>query len=168
MAIRIALYVGSFDPFTLGHLEIVQRGLRMFDHVYIGVAHNPAKKCMFNMKERLSLIGAALEDAGLQEVCTVAPVTGLTVHAAQRAGACALIRGIRGTADLEYESQMAIANTMLAPDIETVFLLPSANKAFVSSSLVREVAMLGGDVSSLVPECVLQALMQKVAQPPGW
>jgi pantetheine-phosphate adenylyltransferase len=153
-----ALFSGTFDPVTLGHLDVLERAVRLFGRVTLGVALNPAKEPLFPLEERMSLLREVT--AGIEEVGIV-HVTGLTVDTCAELGADVIVRGVRGSGDLDYETPMAHTNRRLSPNIETVFLLPAPEHAFISSSLVRQVAQLGGDCSSFVPPAVLAALKQR-------
>ncbi len=157
---RTAIYPGTFDPFTNGHLDLVTRGRKMFDKIIIGVGENPNKKQLFSIDERVSLIGDAVK--GIEGV-TVEPFGTLLVDFAQARGIDALMRGLRAVSDFEYELQMALMNRKLAKEVETVFLMPSLRYIFLSSTIVKEAAEYGGDVSTLVPENVARALREKFA-----
>ncbi len=152
-----AIYPGSFDPITNGHLDIIQRAARVFDGVTVLVARNPNKRGMFTVEERKQLILESCANPAVE----VDDFQGLLVDYAQRSGARVLIRGLRAVADFEFEGQMANMNRHLYPDIETFFMMTSANNFYVSSSLVREVAKLGGDIGELVPPPVSRALALK-------
>ncbi len=152
---RVAFYPGSFDPMTIGHINLVERTLRVFDRVTIALAQNANKKAMFTLAERRQLIE---EVFAYEPRVRVVTFEGLMVHAAHAHGAAAVVRGLRGVADFEYEFQLATMNNLLLPQLETVFLMTEKSHFFVSSNLVREVASLGGDVSALVPAPVLAAL----------
>ena len=156
-----AFYPGSFDPLTIGHMNIIERGLRVFDRVIVALAPNVNKQAMFSLSERKGLIEQCF--AGEPRI-SVTIFEGLMVEAALRNGATAVLRGLRGVADFEYEFQMSTMNTLLAPQIETVFMMTEKSHFFVSSKLVREVASLGGDVSPLVPPQVLAALATRSAK----
>jgi len=158
---RLALYPGSFDPFTYGHLDILRRAARLFDEVEVTVAVNRDKTPLFTAEERCSLIEEAIPD--LANV-TVVPFEGLLVDHAQARGATALIRGLRQVGDFDYEFRMAFANRKLAPGIETVLLMTSEAHAFTSASIVRDVYRWGGDVGHFVPECVVKAMEKKRAE----
>ena len=152
---RLVLYPGSFDPFTLGHLNIVQRALQLFDTVEIVVSINPDKSASMPAEQRASLIREATAALTGAIVTTHA---GLTAHYARERGACALIRGVRSASDLAYESQMAAANSQLSPGLETIFLLTSPEHAHTSATLVRDIARWGGNLDTFVPGNVAQAL----------
>lgn len=155
---RSAVYPGTFDPVTNGHLDLADRGRRHFDRLFVAVLANEGKEPLFSVEERLALLREAL--APWPNV-TVDSFDGLLVDYARRVGAGVILRGIRAITDLEYEMQMAMMNRKLAPDVETVFLAPSEAYTYVSSRLVREVARLGGSVSDLVPAVVADALARR-------
>ncbi len=157
---RTAFYPGSFDPITNGHVGIVTRGLRVFDRVVIGLLRNISKTPLFELEERAALTRAVFADQPRVEVRTFG---GLMVEAARDAGAVAVLRGLRGVADFDYELQLSTMNTRLAPELETVYLMTERENFHVSSKLVREVAEFGGDVSSVVPPLVTEALARKFA-----
>lgn len=164
MADHIALYAGSFDPPTLGHLDVIGRSRRLFDRIVVGIGENPGKEPMLTADERLALLRAAVDDM-LAKNPGGAPVVvgiyrGLTVDYAREVGASALLRGIRNVTDLATECQMAIANRQVA-DIESVFVITDERYGFTSSSLIRQIVELGGDVEKLaniVPAAVLEQL----------
>lgn len=153
----VALYPGSFDPITRGHEDIARRGLRVADRLVIAVAHTSTqvKKGLFAVDERIELIRDVFRD---EERIDVTSFQGLTVDFARSQGAHLIIRGLRAVSDFEYELQMAQMNQELWPEVETIFLVPEVKNSFISSSLVREVAALGGDVSSFVSPTVLEKL----------
>ena len=155
----IAVYPGTFDPITHGHSDLVRRAASVFDQVLLAVAVSPAKKPAFGHEERIHLAREVLSDVSNVKVCGF---RGLLVDCAHEQGATVILRGLRAVSDFEYEFQLAGMNRRLAPDIETVFLTPAEQYAFISSSLVREVAALGGDVSSLVHASVVRGLREKV------
>jgi pantetheine-phosphate adenylyltransferase len=155
---RTALYPGSFDPLTNGHVDVVERAARLFDAVIVAVAINSSKAPLFAIEERLEHLSDALRHCPNVRVTTF---DGLLVAFAQEMGATALIRGLRAVSDFEYEFQMALMNRRLSPDIETVFLMTDADKSFLSSSIVKEVARLGGEIHGLVPDVVEQALTER-------
>lgn len=157
----IAFYPGSFDPLTIGHVNLVERGLRVFDRVVVAMAHNVNKKAMFSLDERRAMIEEVFAGEPRVKVVTF---EGLMIEAAKAQGATTVLRGLRGVADFEYEFQLATMNNLLSPQLETVFLMTEKSHFFVSSNLVREVASLGGDVSPLVPAPVLQALYAKIGR----
>ena len=157
MSERVAIYPGSFDPITNGHVDIVHRCLEMYDRVVVTIADNVRKAPLFSVDERKALVRAAIPDARME----VDAFTGLLVDYVQRRGAKIVVRGLRALADFEYEFQLAHMNRRLAPDVETLFMMTGEHDFFVSSSLVKEVAALGGDVSAMVPRGVGEALRRK-------
>lgn len=156
---RIAICPGTFDPVTLGHLDIVTRASRMFDRVILAVAAVSGKEALFTLEERLEMARTAV--AGLPNV-EADTFDGLVVDYARRCGAVAMVKGLRVVSDFEHERQMALMNSELAPGIETLFMFTAVENLFVSSSLVRQVAALGGDVSRFVPPIVLARLREKL------
>ena len=156
-----AVYAGTFDPMTLGHLDVATRAAHVFEHLTVAVAEDPRKTLLFSVEERLELARTSV--AGLANV-EVVPFGGLLVNWARNRGIHTLIRGLRAFSDFEYEFQMALTNRKLAPDIETMFLMPNEDFSYVSSSMVREIAALGGDVDKFVPPGVAAALKRKLAQ----
>lgn len=156
---RIGLYAGSFDPPTVGHEDIVRRALGVVDRLVVAVAINSTKTPLFTIEERADLLTRTIADDRVE----VRAFRGLLVDLAREVDATILVRGVRGVADFEYEVQMARLNRGLAPNVETIFLAPSADVAHVSSTFVREIARLGGDVSSLVRPIVADALRGKLA-----
>ncbi len=157
--VRRAIYAGSFDPVTNGHLDVLTRAAKIFDEVIFAIAHNAEKKALFTPTERVDLLREA--STNLTNV-RVAQFEGLLVEFARAQGAVALIRGLRAVSDFEFEFQMALMNRRLAPEMETMFLMPREDYSYVSSRLVKEVAALGGDVAALVPPCVAAALTKKI------
>ncbi|TLG72542.1 pantetheine-phosphate adenylyltransferase [Culicoidibacter larvae] len=158
---RIAIYPGSFDPITNGHLDILERTAAIFDKVYVVLLENPQKKTFFSLDERMDLIRTSV--AGLSNV-EVASFEGLVVNCAKHFGAQVLIRGLRAVTDFEYELQMAAINKTLDNEVETFFLMTNAEFSFLSSSLVKEVAYFGGEVKKLVPAHVKAALTAKMSE----
>lgn len=157
-----AIYPGSFDPITNGHVDIIERGLRVFDKIVVAVLKNPKKAPLFTTKERVRMIQEIFApNTGVE----VQAFDGLLVDFARAKGTEVVIRGLRAISDFEYEFQMALMNRSLAPDIETFFMMPSVHYSFLSSNLVREVAALGGSVEGLVPERVARRLRAKVGEP---
>ncbi|WP_086312881.1 phosphopantetheine adenylyltransferase [Enterococcus sp. 7F3_DIV0205] len=156
---KIALFPGSFDPLTNGHLNLIERSTKMFDTVIVGIFVNTNKTALFSVEEKLALIKEAV--AHLENVEVIVQETKLTVESAADLGANFLIRGIRNVKDYEYEKDIARMNHHLAPEVETVFLLADENYAHISSSLLKEVLKFGGDVSSYLPMAINQALNQK-------
>lgn len=159
--IRATLYPGTFDPIHLGHVDIAARAARLFDEVVVGVYDQPTKNLLFSIEERVELAREALVQ--LPNV-RVAPYGGLTVEFARRVGTRAIVRGLRVISDFELEYQMALTNHQLAPQIESVCLMARQDHAFLSSSIVKEIALLGGDVSSMVPPHVALALEARSQQ----
>ena len=155
---RIALYPGSFDPPTNGHLSIIQRGLKMFDGLIVAVLKNPAKDELFSVEERVQLLRGALN---LDKRVQVKTFSGLLVKFAEQEGVNTVLRGLRAVSDFEYEYQMANMNRKLAKEIETLFMMTGEDYFYISSRFVRDVARLGGDVSGLVPQNVLEALKKR-------
>lgn len=154
MSSRIAVVPGSFDPPTLGHLDVIRRAAKLYDELHVLVVHNPGKEAMLPIAQRLSLLERSIAEDGMDGTIVVGSWSmGLLVDYARDVGAGVLVKGIRSQIDVAYESPMAIVNRHLA-DIETVFLLPDPSHALVSSSLVRQVASLGGDVTPFVPPAV--------------
>ena len=160
---RVALYPGSFDPITLGHIDILERATAIFDRVVVSVLRNPAKQPLFSVDERLDLIRAAT--ASLDGEVTVDSFDGLTVEHARQVGAIAIVRGLRALSDFETEFQMALMNRRLEPDVHTVFLMTSAPYVYMSSNLVKEVCRLGGDISEFVPPAIAEALHRRLGKP---
>lgn len=156
-----AIYPGSFDPITNGHVDIIERGLKVFDLVVVAVLENPKKRPLFTTKERVRMIQEIF--ASRKDV-EVRAFDGLLVDFARAQGTRVVIRGLRAISDFEYEFQMALMNRSLAPDIETFFMMPSVHYSFLSSNLVREVAGLGGSVEGLVPGTVARRLRNKLAR----
>lgn len=155
-----AIYPGTFDPITFGHIDLAQRALRLFDRVVVAIGTDSAKQPTFTIEERVRM--AQLAFAGMDNQIEIASFDGLLVDFARTAGAQAIIRGLRAVSDFEYEFQLASMNRQLAPDLESIFLTPAKEYAFVSSSLVKEVAVLGGDVSHFVPKEIEQMLTSKL------
>ncbi len=158
---RIAVYPGSFDPVTQGHEDIIRRSLGLADRVIVAVAVNPGKRPLFSLDERLELLSTVLADV---EGVSVRSFDGLLANFARANEARVIIRGLRAVSDFDYESQMALMNRKLYPELETVFLVPAIHLTYLSSSLVREVAQLGGDVSAFVHPTVAAALKEKFRQ----
>jgi len=159
---RIAVYPGTFDPVTFGHLDLVERGRKHVDRLIIAILRNEDKQTLFTVAERTAFLREAV--APWTNV-TVDDFDGLLVDYAKKTQATLILRGLRAVSDFEYELQMAMMNRRLAPDLETAFLMPNEAFSYVSSRLVREVARLGGDVSGLVPEKVASALARKFSRP---
>jgi pantetheine-phosphate adenylyltransferase len=162
--VRLALYPGSFDPPTHGHLSLIQRGLRIFDGLVVAVLRNPAKDSLFSVEERVQLLREALKG---DERVQVKTFSGLLVNFAEQEGVNTVLRGLRAVSDFEYEFQMANMNRKLDRDIETLFMMTGEDYFYISSRFVRDVARLGGDVAGLVPPNVLEALRAKFGPPKG-
>ena len=158
---KSALYPGAFDPRTKGHLDLIKRSLSIFDKLIVAVAHNPQKKALFSMEERVEMIKLATE--GLEGVEAVA-FNGLLIELAKTRRVNAIVRGLRAVTDFEYELQIALINRKLCPDIETVFMTPSAKYAYLSSQVVKEVAGFGGCIEGFVPEAIEGRLLRKLGQ----
>ena len=154
-----AIYPGTFDPPTNGHLDLIQRGAKIFDHLTVAVLNNPGKDPLFTVEERVEMLKEVTSAIGNVSVATF---DGLMVEFARQQGASAVLRGIRAISDYEHEFQMALMNRRLAPEVETVFLQPAGRYSFVSSRMVKEVFSFGGDVSGLVPPNVLKRLRARI------
>jgi pantetheine-phosphate adenylyltransferase len=154
----IAVYPGSFDPITNGHLDLIQRGLKIFDHIVVAVATNAFKKSLFTIEERVEMIRGSLGDNPNISIDTF---DGLLVKYARAQKARAILRGLRAVTDFEYEFQLAMMNRRLEPEIETVFLMTGLRWVFLSSSILKEAAIHGGDIEGMVPEIVFQKLREK-------
>ncbi len=161
---RVAIYPGSFDPLTNGHVDIIERGARIFDSIIVAILANVEKKPLFSEQERVSIIRDVFKGKDNVQVETF---EGLLVDYAQRKKASALVRGLRAVSDFEYEFQMALMNRHLAPGIETVFMMPAEQYTYISSRLIKEVFMLGGEVEGLVPPIVEDKLRAKQASMKG-
>jgi pantetheine-phosphate adenylyltransferase len=156
-----ALYPGTFDPPTNGHIDLIQRGAKLFDHLVVAILNNPGKDPLFTVEERVEMLLESIN--GLSNV-SVATFDGLMVDFARQQGASAVLRGIRAISDYEYEFQMALMNRRLAPEIETVFLQPAGRYSFVSSRMLKEVFSFGGEVTGLVPPNVLKRLRGRIGK----
>ena len=155
---RVAVYPGSFDPLTNGHVDIIMRGARIFDRIIVAILVNPEKTPLFTIDERVEMAREVFRDEPRVEVEAFG---GLLVDYARRRGAHVIVRGLRAVSDFEYEFQMALMNRRLAPEIETVFMMPSEAYTYTSSRIIREICALGGSISGLVPERVEERLRRK-------
>jgi len=158
---QTAIYPGTFDPVTYGHIDLIKRAKEVFGEIMVGVAHNPYKNPLFSLQERLSMLQQATAD---MSGVTVVAFDGLVVDFAKKQHAKVLIRGLRMISDFEYEMQMVLTNRKLNADIETIFLMPQESLSYISSKLLKEAASLGADVSCFVPEFVAQALKRKLGK----
>jgi pantetheine-phosphate adenylyltransferase len=158
-----AIYPGSFDPVTNGHLDVIARGARLFDRLIVAVANNTSKQPWFDAGERVALLREAVAGIAGGERVTVESFDGMIVEFARQRGITCLLRGLRSVSDFDFELQMAQTNRTFAPEIETVFVMPSVEFAFVASRLIRESVKLGADVSHLVPAFVQQRMREKLA-----
>jgi len=156
-----ALYPGTFDPPTNGHVDLILRGSKLFEHLTVGILKKPVKNPLFTVEERVEMLKEAAHPLGNVSIATF---DGLMVEFARRQGATAVLRGIRAISDYEHEFQMALMNRRLAPEVETVFLQPAGRYSFVSSRMVKEVFSFGGDVSGLVPPNVLKRLRARISK----
>ena len=158
---KIALYPGTFDPITRGHLDVITRGLHIFDKIIVAIAPNPSKHTLFSYKERVEMAKEAIRNEDGMEHVEVIGFNGLTVEFARKVGATSIVRGLRAVSDFEYELQIALTNRKLAQDIESVFLMPSVEYIYLNSTMVKDVAKHGGDVKNFVPEIVMEKLREK-------
>ena len=156
-----AVYPGSFDPVTNGHLDVIERGSQLFDKVIVGVLHNSAKSPLFSVEERVNILKRVTEDVPNVQIKAF---SGLAVNFARDCGAQVIVRGLRAVTDFEYELQMAQTNRVLAPDIDTMFLTTSLEYAYLSSTIVKEVNTFQGDISKFVPPFVAEVLQEKYKQ----
>ena len=156
---RRAIYPGSFDPVTNGHLDVIERARKLFDTVIVAVAHNDQKQPLFSLEERL---GFLREVTGSLKGVEIAPLDGLLVEFAVRQNAHAVVRGLRAVSDFEFEFQMALMNRKLEAAVETIFLMPKEEYTYLSSRIVKEIARLGGDVGKFVPPCVVKSFAHKL------
>jgi len=158
---RTALYSGSFDPMTNGHLDILRQGLDVFDRIVVAIGVHAEKRAMFSFAERQQMIGAVLEREGFAERVRVVSFGGLVVDAARDEGASAILRGLRNDKDLAYEAEMAGMNGAMAPEIRTVFMVASPGVGHITATLVRQIASMKGDVAPFVPAAVLARINEK-------
>lgn len=156
---RRAIYPGSFDPVTNGHLDVIERARKLFDEVIVAVAQNDQKQPLFALEERLDFLREVTR--GIDGV-TIAPMVGLLVDFAVKQGARAIVRGLRAVSDFEFEFQMALMNRKLEGEVETMFLMPKEEYTYLSSRIVKEIARLGGDVHEFVPSCVVDGFREKL------
>ena len=158
---KIGICPGSFDPVTLGHMDIITRACRIFDKVIVAVPINPDKHFSFTVEERMDMLRTVTAGMGVE----VDSVGGLLVDYAREKGATAIVKGLRAVSDYDYEFQMALANKQLNPEVETMFLPTRVENMFLSSSLVKQVAGFGGDISHFVPECLLERINERLCRP---
>ena len=163
MTRRVALYPGTFDPLTNGHLDIIRRAVKLYDKLVIGVARNESKGPLFSLDERVEMVTEMAESVAGGTEIEVLPFSGLLMHFAENVGANSIIRGLRAVSDFEYEFQMVGMNRHLNSDIELVFLMADAKHQAVASRLVKEIARLGGDIDAFVPPQIKARLLEKVA-----
>ena len=159
MAKKIAIYPGSFDPVTLGHLDVITRAANMFDKVLVAVLVNSSKRPTFSIEERMELLRDATD--GLDNV-EIVSFEGLLAEYCKSRGVNAIVKGLRAVSDFEYEFQMAIANKRLNPELETIFLTADSDSMYLSSSMVREIGSMGGDISNFVPACVHDRIVARL------
>ena len=155
---KVAIYPGSFDPVTNGHLDILKRGLKIFDKIIVAILYNPGKDYLFTIEERMAMLGKSMKKFSNVEIDTS---DGLLVDYAAQKKACSLLRGMRAVSDFEYEFQLALMNRRLKREIQTVFLMTSFRWIFTSSSIIKEAAQFGGDIKDMVPPVVNQKLKEK-------
>jgi len=161
---RKGIYPGSFDPITNGHLDVLQRAATLFDELVVAIALDNQKSSLFSMEERVALLEQTVRDQNMKNV-HVLPFNGLLVEFARKQEACAVVRGLRAVSDFEFEFQMALMNRKLDPLVETIFLTPREELTYISSRIVKEIARLGGDISTFVPANVASALAAKLGPP---
>lgn len=164
MSHKIAIYPGTFDPITKGHIDLINRALKIFDKIIVAIGENPNKTPLFTLEERIFMIEEALKELNLLNRVEVESFSGLLVDFAKKKEATAIIRGLRAVSDFEYEMQLALMNRKLANSIDTIFLMPSLKYIFLSSSIIKEAAKFGGNVEDLVPKIVLQKLKEKFSK----
>jgi len=161
---RVCVYPGSFDPFTVGHHDVLEHAARMFERVYVSVLNNAAKSPVFSVDERAEIIQRMVDAEGMKNV-VVTHFEGLLVDYAHKIGAGYIIRGLRATMDFEYEFQINALNRHLAPDVETVYFMASPEHSFLSSSAVREIGRFGGSIEGLVPESIQNIIAERLRKP---
>lgn len=157
---KIAIYPGSFDPLTMGHANIIERGLNVFDEIIVAIAHNISKKTLFTEEERIEHLHTVFADNPRVKVDRF---EGLLVHYAQRVGAHAVLRGIRTVSDYEFEYQMALANKRLYPEMETLFMMTDGAYSYLSSTIIKEIMRFGGSVDGMVPPLIAERLKKKLS-----
>lgn len=155
---RVAIYPGTFDPITNGHLDLIRRGLLLFDRLVVAIADNPDKEPLFTGAERFEMVQSTLPDQDRVEFLLF---SGLLADLVNQRRACAIVRGVRAVSDFEFEFQMALMNRKLAPQTETVFLMPSEKYTYLSSNLIKDIARFNGNISCFVPEMVIRKLQEK-------
>ncbi len=160
-----AIYPGTFDPVTMGHWDLIQRAEKLVDHLVVAVLHNPSKHPTFSVAERIDFLRELVQPFGNVEVTTF---HGLLVDFAKLQGSTSIIRGVRAFSDFEYEFQMAIVNRKLAPDLETIFLMPKEEFSVLSSKVVRDVGMMGGDITGFVPEILRERISSRLRNPENY
>ncbi len=163
---RIGFYPGTFDPITNGHLDVIARAARLLDKLVVGVAISTGKGPLFSLEERVELVEAEIKSIAAENgmVIEVMPYDTLTIDFARKVGATQIVRGLRAVTDFDYEFQIAGMNYRMAPDVETVFLMASERHQFIASRLVKEVAMLGGDISTFVPQLTLERVLRRIRE----
>lgn len=159
MSRKVAIYPGSFDPFTNGHINIIERGVRVFDNVIVAIAHNTSKKTTFTIEERVEIIREVFQN---RPEVKVDYFQGLLVEYAKKMGTNIVLRGMRTVSDFEYELQMALSNKTLYPEIETIFMVTEGTYSYISSSLIKEIITLGGSAKEMIPEIVEKKLKEKL------
>ena len=158
---KTAVYPGSFDPFTLGHMDLLLRSCALFDHVIVAILHNKRKDPFFTLQEREEMIRNSIEEAGIGNI-SFAYYDGLLIDFAREKKVTAIVRGLRAVTDFEYELQLASTNKQLEPQVETVFMMASTQYAYLSASTVREIAYYGGDIRTMVPAVNVQRIMERL------
>lgn len=161
---RICVYPGSFDPFTVGHHDVLEHAVAMFDRVYVSVLNNGLKRPVFSVEERVEMIQRMVDLEGMKKI-VVSSFNGLLVEYARSIGADYIIRGLRATMDFEYEFQINALNRHLAPDVDTVYFMASPEHSFLSSSAIREIGAMGGSIKGLVPESIENIIVERLKKP---